>query len=112
MFTKQELWDMRSNWIHPDGTIQIVASEGHDDDFPPFCETIENAENSCVKVSCCWGYYAPISEVYLPIFLTNYQAQKLVDINESAKFHYKSKKDIKINLWHNGLDWKEIFELI
>ena len=106
----QELWDIRSNWIHPDGTIQIVASEGHDNDLPPFCKTVKNAENSCVKVSCCWGYDAPISEIYLPRKLTTYQAQKLITMNEDIKEHYNCNIERKINIWHNGLSWKEILE--
>ena len=85
MIDKDKLFEMRSNWIHPDGTIQIVASEGHDDDLPTFCQTIEDAEKLCVKVSCCWGYYAPISEIYLPFKLTIYQAQALIEINESVR---------------------------
>ena len=110
MYSKQELYDMRSNWIHPDGTIQIVASEGHDDDLPPFCKTIENAENSCVKVSCCWGYDAEISKIYLPRKLTTYQAQKLVEINESLKHEENINIERKIDRWHNGLSWNEILE--
>jgi hypothetical protein len=112
MFSKEELWEMRSSWIHPNGTIQIVPQEGHDDNLPPFCKTIENAENSCVKLSCCWGYDAEISEIYLPRKLTTYQAQNLVKINESIKKEYNQEKNIKINLWHNGLGWKEIFECV
>ena len=107
MFTEDELFKIRSNWILPDGTIKIVAQEGHDDDLPEFCKTIEDAEQSCVKVSCCWGYYAPISEIYLPFMLTIYQAQKLIEINESAKEIEKKEKDLKINY----LSWEEIQEL-
>jgi hypothetical protein len=110
MFSKQELNDMMSCWIHPDGTIQPVASEGHEDDLSEFCKTMKDAENSCVKVSCCWGYKAPISEIYLPRVLTIYQAQKLVEINESVKIESSYKEDIKINIWHNGRSWSEILD--
>ena len=111
MFTSEELFEIRSNWILPDGTIKVVAQEGHDDDLPEFFKSIKEAEDTCVKVSCAWGYYAPISEIYLPIRLTMHQAQKLIEINDSAKETGNKRKDLKINLWHNCLDWKEIQEL-
>lgn len=110
--TKQELYDAQSSWIHPDGTIQIVESERHDCNLPTFCKNEEDAENSCVKVSCAWGYNAPISEIFLPVKLTIYQAQKLVDINESLKEHFGYNIEKKICIWRNGLSWKEILENI
>ncbi len=112
MYTKQQLWDIRSNWIHPDGTVQVVSHENHDNELPDFCKTIENAENSCVKMSCGWGYDAEISEIFLPRKLTIYQAQKLVEINESVENLYDTNIKGKINRWHNGLPWNEILNLI
>lgn len=110
--TREELYNTQSSWIHPDGTIQHVDSECHDYDLPTFCENEEDAENVCVRVSCNWGYSAPISEIFLPVKLTIYQAQKLVDINESLKEYFGINIEKKICEWHNGLSWKEILDNI
>lgn len=111
-YTKDQLWEIRSNWILPDGTIKIVPSERHDSNLPNFCKTVKDAEKSCVKVSCCWGYTAPISKVYLPRKLTVYQARQLVKINDSLKIEEDCNIEKKIDIWSCDYDWNEILELI
>ena len=102
MFSEEELNKMNSSWVYPSGEIQFVAPEGHDDDLPIFCKTIKDAENSCLKISCCWGYDAPISEIYLPRKLTTSQAQVLVKLNESLKHQENINIEKNINIWHHG----------
>lgn len=111
-YTKEYLWEIRSSWILPDGNIIIVPNERHDDYLPDFCSDIKQAENSCIRVSCGWGYNAPISEIFLPRKLTIYQAQVLVGINENLKELHGYNIERKINIWHNPMDWGEILELV
>lgn len=110
MISKEKLWEIRTSWILPSGEVIAVPSEAHDRHLPPGYKTVENAEKGCVRVSCCWGYTAPISKIFLPDKITVQQAQKLIDINESAKVAYDFIKDIEI--YHSRFDWKEILELI
>lgn len=112
MYSIGRLIDIRSSWIYPNGEIQIVSPENHDYELPNFCKDTASAENACVKISCAWGYDAPISEIYLPLNLTIYQAQELVKINESVKVHYNCNIEYKINRWHNFVKWSEVLEKI
>lgn len=110
---KEYTYEIRSSWIYPDGTIQIVASENHDNELPASCNTVEEAENSCVRVSCAWGYAPEIdSHIYLPKRLTREQAQKLIEMDESVYEHTGFNIKDKIYLWINGLHWDEILDLI
>jgi len=107
--TKDTIHKIASCWIYPSGEILVVPNEEHDDNLPEFCKTKEQAENSCVKFSCGWGYDAEISEIFLPKRLTIHQAQILCEINEAVNLEYG--RDIKINIWFNHMSWKEIQEL-
>lgn len=107
--TKDRLFEIRSSWILPSGEILTVPCERHEDYLPPICKTEKDAENSCVKVSCGWGYDAPISEIYLPRTLTIGQARVLKTINEELAKENKSIEN-KINIWHNPMEWNEILE--
>lgn len=111
-YTKEFLWENRSCWILPDGSVFKVPQESHDDHLPDFCTDIKHAENTCVRVSCCWGYTAPISEIFLPKKLTTYQAQVLVGINESLKELEGNNIEKKIDIWHNPMSWNEILESV
>lgn len=108
---KDKLWNIKSSWILPSGEIMIVPCEMHDDYIPDFCKDRKCAEQACVKISCGWGYDSPISEIYLPRILTNYQAIVLRDIQEGLEIENKSIKN-KINKWHNPMSWNEIIERI
>lgn len=107
MMTNEKLWEIRCCWILPNGEIMVVPQEEHSSHIPKGYKTEKNAEDSCVKVSCTWGYSAPISEIYLPRILTPYQAQKLIEINESLETIGEG--DIKNKV--DGFDWNEILEL-
>lgn len=108
--TEKRLWEVRTSWIYPDGTIQVVRSENHENELPTFCKTVENAENTCIRLSCCWGYNAPISEVFLPKNLTIYQAKVLVELNNSLPDNIIKEK-VGHN-WENNLSWNQIVEMI
>jgi hypothetical protein len=112
---KEKLFEIRSNWILPNGDIFVVPSERHDDYLPDGFATVEQAEKKCVKMSCAWGYTAPISAIYLPDVITTQQAQTLVGIEESlveaAKDdkHYGSMKEKIEGI--NYIGWNEILDL-
>jgi len=112
MYTKERLFEIRSSWVLPNGTIEVVPPECHDDYVPDIYETIKQAEDLCVKISCSWGYDAPISEIYLPRRLTTYQAQILVKINDTLQSEGKKGIIEKCNRWYNHMDWKEIQDSI
>jgi hypothetical protein len=110
MYTVNEIYnDIESCWILPDGTIIPAPNEQYGYYLPDGYETMERAENACIKMSCGWGFTAR---------LTTYQAQRLVEIENSIQEHLKlpeppvyfgSIKN-KINIWHNGLGWSEILK--
>ncbi len=63
MFSEEELDQLRSCWILPDGTHYVVPGERHDDNLPPGFRTIESAEKRCFRMSFGWGWTAPISQM-------------------------------------------------
>ena len=100
MYTLKELnQKIESCWILPDGTVYTVPMEQHDNYLPDGYKTVNAAEKACCKFSCGWNFSAPISCIYLPDNLTIYQAQRLVEIEDSIQanineYGMKSLKDI------------------
>ncbi len=63
MFTEEEINKLRSCWVLPDGSIEEVPSEQHDDYLPDGYETVLEAEKKCFRMSFGWGWDAPISQM-------------------------------------------------
>ena len=74
----------RSSWITPSGDIVKVSHENHDYELPKPYRKIETAERSCVRVSCAWGYDAPISCINIPKRPTRDQAIVLIKLEEAV----------------------------
>lgn len=101
---EQKLDDIRSSWILPSGKIKIVTHENHDNELPKPYKTVKDAEKICVRISCAWGYDAPISKIYIPKRPTKEQVKVLYDMNEIT--------DIKKNLSFLFSDFYNLNELI
>lgn len=83
--TEEKAWGMRSSWILPSGYVKIVTHEQHDYELPKQYKSVEVAEKACVRVSCAWGWTAPISYINIPKRPTEKQVKVLIDLNLAAE---------------------------
>jgi hypothetical protein len=108
--TKDRIFEIRCCWLLPSGEILVVPQEEHEDNLPDAYDTMERAENACVKFCCTWGYNAPISNIFLPVIITSYQAQALIRINDYVKKYYGY--ELKLFWDYSYSNWNDIQDLI
>jgi hypothetical protein len=108
MFSLEELQKIKSSWVSRYGEVFPVPAEEHDRYLPIYYSCSSDAEDKCIKISCWWDYDADTSHIWLPRFLTPYQAQFLVKLENTL-----NKQNISIkNIIYGRFVWCDILDMI